>query len=861
MAGPPPAFGDSDLRREDPLIFVSDASAEAERLTSALRARGYQVVDVPLTLLVGRVAVQRPALILCDVDAEGALETTHRLRDIPGGAGVDIIFIGEAGRTLEDMADAVFHEGSGFFVRPVDVFSLLHKTEALIGPPATAVSGSIVPSGQRGTVRISSHPPQQRRSPSQPPEGSDSRPPSSPASKPASGPPDRPPSNPPGRIVASASRAPSSPPSKTPSSPPGARVPSSPPQLPGLGRAGERELARVGLARQIPQAEISPELEQLLQRAEQRVGKVAMTAGPPSFRLDPEAEVDAILPADVLAALDEPLELDEDDDDSAASAGTRTGSEAGRTASGTASSTAGGSTAIGGVPSVVGHRTASGTQPTGVTGGGTQPPPAELAEAAPGPAAPAAHAAGNEPLQPLAANAAAPAVSESEPPPTPPAVPTRPPSEPSWPPPSSVALGALRMPPPAAIAATTQPGKPALADEAARAAADAAEGAIRRMAEASTSPPRGREVPPTEPPPASDERDPSSEPALEIASLLGTGDAFRALAKAIRSRYTGALAFEEPAGIRRVVLRDGDFVTAASGSGAESLAAFLAQRGDLSADAARQARKLPQFGRHAGAALIAHGHLRQDDLWPVLRAHAEWILGKVANMNQGSASVERQVPPRLQAEPAVFGGATGAEVLVEIARRTLGPDQALKRLGGADARLIPGSANALIGECALPDTELALVDEAKSTRLADLLTRAQGPEFASVLYALLELGVLALAPGRRAAQGPAPAHDELDDAALRTRILTRKALVDEGDYFALLGVGRTATAYDIRRAYVQLRREFEPSRVLGAKTADLRDEVDVILEVLEEAYEILKDERRRDRYRRALEANPAPPRG
>jgi hypothetical protein len=849
VAVPPSGIGESDLRREDPLIFVSDASAEAERLTAALRARGYQVVDVPLTLLVGRVAVQRPALILCDVDAEGALETTHRLRDIPGGAGVDIIFIGEAGRTLDDMADAVFHEGSGFFVRPVDVFSLLHKAEALIGPPANAPGGgSIVPSGQRGPVRISSHPPQ-RRTPSQPPEGSDSRPPSAPPSRPPSNPP-------PGRIVASASRSPSSPPAKTPSAPP-ARAPSSPPQLPNLpgsARGAEREPSKASLARQIPQAEISPELELLLQRAEQRVGKVTMSSAPPSFRLDPEAEVDAILPADVLAALDEPLELDDDDDDeSSASVGTRTGSEAGRTASGTAASTAAGSTAIGGVPTMLGQRTASGTQGTGVPIG-TQPPPPD-----PDPAASAAAPAtssGAEPAESAAA-AAAREILESEPPPTPPAVPTRPPSAPSWPPPSSIAAEAVGLAlHPAALAATTPPLRPPSQDEAARAATTAADRAIRRMTEPSTTPPRGREVPPTEPPVASDELDPSSEPALEIPATLGALDAFRALAKAIRSRYTGALAFEEPAGIRRVVLRDGDFVTAASGADTESLAAFLGGRGDLSPEAARQARKLPQFGRHAGAALIAHGHLRQDDLWPVLRAHAEWILGRIANMSEGSASVERQIPPRLQAEPAVFGGATGAEVLVEIARRTISPDQAIRRLGGPSAQLVAGSAGRLLGECALPDTELMLVEEAKITPLSELLPRALAPEFASVLFALLELGVLAVAPGRRVDLKPAAVHDELDDEALRARILTRKALVDDGDYFALLGVGRAATAYDIRRAYAALRREFEPSRILGATTADLRDDVDVIIEVLEEAYDILRDERRRDRYRRALEANP-----
>ena len=111
----------------------------------------------------------------------------------------------------------------------------------------------------------------------------------------------------------------------------------------------------------------------------------------------------------------------------------------------------------------------------------------------------------------------------------------------------------------------------------------------------------------------------------------------------------------------------------ASGVEGESLVAFLIQRGDLSPDAARLERKLPQFGRHAGAALIAHGHLRQDELWPVLRAHAEWLLGRTVGVERGSGDLESELPARLQSEPAVFGGATGAEVLIETLRRVLAP--------------------------------------------------------------------------------------------------------------------------------------------------------------------------------------------
>jgi len=95
-----------------------------------------------------------------------------------------------------------------------------------------------------------------------------------------------------------------------------------------------------------------------------------------------------------------------------------------------------------------------------------------------------------------------------------------------------------------------------------------------------------------------------------VPAALGPGDAVRALAHLVRGRYSGAVAFEDPGGIHRVVLREGDFVTAASGAEQESLLAFLVGRGALAPEAAaRLGRRIPQFGRHAGAALIAHGQL------------------------------------------------------------------------------------------------------------------------------------------------------------------------------------------------------------------------------------------------------------
>jgi hypothetical protein len=361
------------------------------------------------------------------------------------------------------------------------------------------------------------------------------------------------------------------------------------------------------------------------------------------------------------------------------------------------------------------------------------------------------------------------------------------------------------------------------------------------------------------------ERPPESPPAprLELPNALVRGGAPLVIGRAVRQRFSGCLAFEVDQGLRRVVFKEGDVVIAASAVHGESLVAYLSQRGDLAPETAAQIEhRIPTFGRHAGAALIARGLLEQGELWPVLRGHSEWVLSQLFLIERGTVQIEHPLPERLAAEPAVFGGATGAEVLVEVVERAIPPAQALEHLGSLSATFKPGGAFGLLGECALPAPIGKLVARAREISLEQLLDEADEPVLPCVLYALGLLEVLrkvemdaapALrAPGLRAA----PERDQIDDDALRARVQARRALVDEGDYFALLGVPRQATGYDIRRSYVELRRQFDPGQVLRQSTLDLADDLDTILEVLDEAYEILRDQQRRERYRRAIESMP-----
>ncbi|WP_437812187.1 DUF4388 domain-containing protein [Sorangium sp. So ce1078] len=358
------------------------------------------------------------------------------------------------------------------------------------------------------------------------------------------------------------------------------------------------------------------------------------------------------------------------------------------------------------------------------------------------------------------------------------------------------------------------------------------------------------------PPPQIVEEAPISSDASST-TVLGPGDAPRALARAVGSRSSGALAITTEEGARRIVLHEGDLVTAGSSIPEETLLAFLVGRGDLEREvAARLAGKLPASGRHAGAALIAHGHLGQDDLWPVLRAHAEWVIGHVVLVEAGTCDLEPEPPGRLKAEPNVFGGATGAEVFVETIRRVIAPEVALRRLGGPGARLDDGVRRNLLGECALRREEEELVRTARGRSVGELVGAAE-PENASVIYALVCLEVLdVLIPPSMTEAPPPPVEDPLDEEAIRQRVRARLALVEDGDYFSILGIPRDATNYEIRRAYLALRKAFEPSTLLTAATVDLLDDVRLVIEVLDEAYEILREPHRRERYRRAIEAGP-----
>ncbi|HEX7664737.1 MAG TPA: DUF4388 domain-containing protein, partial [Polyangiaceae bacterium] len=778
-------------------VFVSDPSAEAERVSQALRADGYTVVDVPLSMLLARVAVQRPRIVLVDADSEGALDVVAKIRDLVFTESIDIVFMGKLGAAFQAPEDALVHEGSGFFARPVDADQVVRKVNQLMAERPSAVpsasdqaaidaewklpkpdafgvelpkpveekapeaAAAPTPSGGIDAPKAEepkkSDPPPEPKAKSAPPPptaGSvpplarvanddsalslDAPPPSSvrppvssrvEASMPKSAPPapasvsSRPPPSLPSPGMR---EAPSSPPPSLPSL--GVRLsrsPSQPPPPPVLSSMPPLLRQRKGA-----QGPLSEELMQLLAEAEERLGGEEVLRDAPS--ISPEEEIDAVLPEEILAALDQPLEEEDEEEANDSAMGPQ-----GRniTTSGGSKQTTGASrrhtTGVAPEPST-GSSIAQGTELAPVASSVAQPPQPSNVNVnvnAPfgvrqplSPTVAPQHTMPNANLTfPNAALSApnlgslaalsqagtqgdAPASrgfrSPSEmpgfahPPPsadmTSPRLPeyTRSSSRPP-----STAMAPM-MPPIAGPPPLPHIGQPPAAPPPAPSSAGYTLGsdvlmpvaiALEAAKDARLANDPRRD--PTAPPPP----EPPLRAGAEIPSVLGPGDSARAIARSIATRTTGTLCLESKEGVRRVVLREGDLVTAASGVDDESLIAFLVAHGDLPRESlSTLAGRFATFGRHAGAALVAQGYLRQDQLWPVLRAHAEWILGRALAIETGSAVVEPDAPGRLRGEPSVFGGSTGSEVFVDVVRRVVAQDVALGRLGGPQARIGDG---------------------------------------------------------------------------------------------------------------------------------------------------------------------------
>jgi curved DNA-binding protein CbpA len=86
------------------------------------------------------------------------------------------------------------------------------------------------------------------------------------------------------------------------------------------------------------------------------------------------------------------------------------------------------------------------------------------------------------------------------------------------------------------------------------------------------------------------------------------------------------------------------------------------------------------------------------------------------------------------------------------------------------------------------------------------------------------------------------------DEQFRIEVETLAAAVDQLDYFGILKVPQGATPAEIKAAYYRESRAYHPDRFAAVPDAELRELVGRIYRRINEAYTVLRDDRKRAKY-------------
>jgi curved DNA-binding protein CbpA len=334
----------------------------------------------------------------------------------------------------------------------------------------------------------------------------------------------------------------------------------------------------------------------------------------------------------------------------------------------------------------------------------------------------------------------------------------------------------------------------------------------------------------------------------------------RALARTLAScsitRASGIVTATRGRLKRLFCLEEGRLVHAASNVVEEQFVEYLVREGHLGAadreaaekEAARSGRKLPVLLRDSGGIPL-------ETLQNALASHVQALLEATLEWPDGSHAFQ-EGRPRLDGEFIV--DLSPIRLILSHAGRYPPRTGGLRvRIGPPDMRPV----RTALGERLPAETGLDAVSEAVlrladcQRRLSELVAEASTDEEAALraVHAMVLVGALEPAAGPRAGDSRS-GQRELS----REECAARAALAEGTDSYAVLSVGRGASAEEIRAAYYNLARRYHPDRFRSGSLQDLLTRMELYFARVTEAYNTLSDPERRARYDEQLAVTSTP---
>jgi curved DNA-binding protein CbpA len=385
---------------------------------------------------------------------------------------------------------------------------------------------------------------------------------------------------------------------------------------------------------------------------------------------------------------------------------------------------------------------------------------------------------------------------------------------------------------------------------------------------------------------------------------LGEGVVPDLLRKIYVGRQNGTLALSRGEVRHRLRFRRGHIVNAHTNVLEERLGEMLVRRGLLSeADLARATEIVVRDKRRLGEVLAEMGLIDASGLEDAIALHVHEMLAKVFAWPDGAYAFEED--PETEGDGELTLKLSTGELILEAVQAIRDPDVVRYALGDMDRVLVLSSDPLLrFQKLTLSPVDaflLSRVDGVTSAREALQLMPLPVEQAQRSLLGLLSTGIVEYAGVRRthdvnepapaapqpvpaaapetppvapppaappppaavppsppapppAAEPPAVAPEPFDDEVTEQRreILEAAEGIKTRNHFEVLGLSRSVGEAEVKEAYFRLAKRFHPDVHHGASLGDLRDKLEAVFIRLGEAYEVLRDPRKRADYEERL---------
>lgn len=242
---------------------------------------------------------------------------------------------------------------------------------------------------------------------------------------------------------------------------------------------------------------------------------------------------------------------------------------------------------------------------------------------------------------------------------------------------------------------------------------------------------------------------------------------------------------------------------------------------------------------------VSRGILDEYERDRRLRQAREELLGEACLASEARFMVASS--PTRRAPPHGFLARPFLHVAVEQVRRHIRVRGILRWLDVSlsDRLVLASSFHSRAAEAGLEPEMIAALERAAGSRLSHVFTSVAAE--AGVVGAVY---ALASADALRFERAEADGVD--DSQALRESLERASELAREGDYFRILGVSREASGREIEEAFDRQMRRLHALDLEGLALGDLEGLRQEVFQAAQDAFDVLRDERLRTAYARAI---------